>query len=284
MVAILLFACPLRAAASIDDIRIDGSIVEADFAVRNSSGTLTIRFESVSNLTVGNLGLSIEELDPESKQVLRRLLPGVSIPMNFPVRIRIDPPADGGLSFTGVVTVEIYTHDLRLTEDSKFRLLSAPHDGIFVDITQSVSAGSIRPKSTKGNFSDFIIGIDRRPHSDVIESKFVQLATLLDEHESRISPELHAELETLCAAAAGAYGSGEIVSAIDYLHVFHDRVKSESGPGVPDVWRASGDLINVAGNLRAATDTLRYSLTLVANSSGLRSDKSFKRKTRGKLH
>ena len=261
---VLVVAFPLRANAVIDDIRIDGNVVEADFAVKSSSGTLTIRFEHVTALTVESLGLRIEELDPESKQVLRRLMPGVSIPMRFPVQIRIDPPADGGLSFTGVVTVEIHTHDLKLTEDSKYRLMSSPHDGTFVDVTESVRAGSIRPKSTKGNFSDFIIGIDKRPLSDVVEAKFVQLATLLDEHESQISPELHAELENLCSAAARAYGSGEIASAVEYLRAFHDRVKAQSGSDVPDVWLASGNLFNVAGNLRAVTDTLRYSLALVA--------------------
>jgi hypothetical protein len=275
-----LFVPPSRAGAAIDDIRIDGNVVEADFAVKSSSGTLTIRFESVSGLTVQSLGLSIEALDPESKQVLRRLMPGISIPMKFPVQIRIDPPAGDGLSFTGVVTVEIYTHDLQLAADSKYRMLSAPHDGTFVDVTQSVSAGSIRPKSTKGNFSDFIIGIDKRPMTDVIESKFLHLAALLDEHEPRVSPDLHAELEDLCSAAAAAYANGELVSAIAYLHAFHDRVQAESGSGVPDVWRASGDLVNVAGKLRAATDTLRYSLTLIANRSGPQSYESLKAKNR----
>lgn len=278
--AILLLASPAWAAGGIGEIRIDGNVVEADFAIKNSSGTLTIRFESVTGLTAESLALSIEELDPESKQALKRLMPGVSIPMKFPVQIRIDPPADGGLSFTGVVVVEIYTHDLMLTANSPFRLLSAPHDGTFQDVTESVSGGSIRPRTTKPDFSDFIIGIDTRPISDVIESKFMRLAALLDEHETQMSAELHAALENLCSAAAGAYASGEIVLAIQYLEAFGDRVRAESGAGVPDVWRASGELINVAGGLRAATDTLRYSLTLVANDSGPQSDKSDNSKKR----
>lgn len=276
--AFLLLAGPAAAAGVIDDIRIDGNVAEADFAIKNSSGTVTIRFENVTGLTADSLGLTVEELDAESKNTLKRLMPGISIPMKFPVQIRIEPPVDGGLSFTGVVAVEIHTHDLVLTGDSKYRLLSSPHDGTFVDVTESVTAGSIRPKTTKADFSDFIIGIDKRPLSEVIESKFVHLATLLDEHESRMSPELHGQLENLCSAAAGAYASGELVPAIEYLEALHDRVKSESGTGVPDVWRASGELVNVAGKLRAATDTLRYSLTLVANGSSLQAGKSGKSK------
>lgn len=264
---LLLLAGPASAAAAIDDIRIQGNVVEADFAVKNSSGTLTVSFESVTGLTVESLGLSIEELDPASSKTLRRLMPGVAIPMKFPVQIRIDPPADGGLSFTGVVLVEIHTHDLKLEANSPFRMLSAPHDGIFQDVTEAVNAGSIRPRTTKPDFSDFVIGIDHRPRSEVIESKLLRVATLLDEHETAMNAELHGELESLCSAAASAYANGEIVSAIQYLAEFNDRVIAASGIGVPNVWRASGDLVNVAGNLRAASDTLRYSLTLVANEA-----------------
>jgi hypothetical protein len=276
VVAALLLAVPARAAGTIDDLRIDGNVAEADFAVNNSSGTLTIRFESVAGLTEESLALSVGQLDPESMQTLQRLMPGVSIPMNFPVQIRIDPPADGGLSFRGVVTVEIYTHDLTLAANSPFRLLSAPHDGTFEDVTHSVDGGSIRPRTTKPDFSDFVIGIDKRPLSEVVEAKFLRLAALLDEHESLVSPELHGELESLCSAAAEAYASEAIVPAIQYLEEFNDRVIVNSGTGVPDVWRASGDLVNVAGSLRATADTLHYSLTLVANHAGPQSGKDGK--------
>jgi hypothetical protein len=43
-------------------------------------------------------------------------------------------------------------------------------------------------------------------------------------------------------------------------------VKARSGKSIPDVWRAhDGGRTNVAGLLRAAADTLKFSLRIKAN-------------------
>jgi hypothetical protein len=42
-------------------------------------------------------------------------------------------------------------------------------------------------------------------------------------------------------------------------------VVANSGSAIPNVWRSSRDLVNAAGLLRAAGETLRFSLGLQTN-------------------
>jgi hypothetical protein len=46
-----------------------------------------------------------------------------------------------------------------------------------------------------------------------------------------------------------------------------DAVKQQSGANIPDVWQASGSLVNVAGALRGAADTLKFSLVWKSNGA-----------------
>lgn len=267
MAGLFLLAMPAGAADGIDQVQIDGNEARVDVALGSASATLTIRFENVVGLSAESLGLSAQIVDPLAPGFLSRLGSGVSLPAALPLVVKIAPPASGGLSFSGVVSVELYTHNLQYTIGSPFRLYSSPDGGSFSDITTFVSSGSIRSGGSKGDFSEFIIVADARPLSTVIQSKYSKLAALLNQHADGMGSSLQSELVSLYNASSSAYASGQLVSAITYLEAFSERVVSASGTGLPDVWRSSRDLTNVAGRLRSAAGTLRYSLTLASNAS-----------------
>lgn len=262
----LSWAHAATAANGIYSVEIDGNVATADVSIGAASATLTIRFENVVGLTADNLGLSAKLVDPLSPTFISRLPSGVSLPGALPLVVKISPPASGGLSFSGVVSVELYTHDLQYTVGSPLRLFSAPDGGTFSDFTTSVGSGSIRTGSSKPDFSEFIIAADIRPLASVIQSKYSKLASLLSQHAGTMGGQLSGELSGLYSASQNAYAGGNLEAAIEYLEAFNDAVVAASGTGLPDVWRSSRDLTNVAGLLRSASATLRYSLTLASNA------------------
>lgn len=266
ILGLLLLAGPAVAGNGIYDVQIDGNVARAEIALGAAAATLTIRFENVVGLNAQNLGLSAQLVDPLSPGFLSRLGAGVSLPAALPLVVKIAPPASGGLSFSGAVTVELYTHNLQYTIGSPLRLFSAADGGSFSDITTVVSSGSVRSGGTKGNFSEFIIAADLRAPSGVIQAKYSQLSALLNQHAASMSSALQGELLSLYNASASAYASGQLVAAITYLEAFDRKVIAASGNELPDVWRSSRDVTNVAGSLRSAAATLRYSLTLASNS------------------
>ncbi|MEX0735202.1 MAG: DUF6689 family protein [Steroidobacteraceae bacterium] len=262
----LLLAGPALSANGIYSVEIDGNVAKADIALGSASATLTIEFENVVGLSADNLGLSAQLVDPLSPGFVSRLGTGVSLPAAFPLVVKISPPANGGLSFSGVVAVELYTHDLQYTVGSPLRIFSAPDGGSFSDITNFVGSGSIRTGGSKPDFSEFIIAADTRLLSSVIQSKYTKLSSILNQHAATMGSSLYAELSSLYNASQNAYAGGNLVAAIEYLEAFSERVVAASGNELPDVWRSSKDLTNVAGSLRAAAATLRYSLTLASNA------------------
>lgn len=263
---VMLAAGPAALAQAVLDTVIDGDSVRADIAVGGASATLSLRFENVVGLTAANLNISANLIDPLAADLAARLGSGVSVPAAFPLVVRIEPPASGGLSFSGVVSIELYTHDLQYTVGSPLRLYSAPLGGAFTDITTSLGSGSIRSGGSKPNFSEFVIAADLRPLGTAIDAKYSQLAALMTQHAGAMAPELFAELQSLRSASAQGYADGALVAAITYLEAFAEKVKANSGSGIPDVWRSSRDVTNVAGALRSAAATLRFSLTLASNA------------------
>jgi hypothetical protein len=261
-----LLAGPAVSADGIYSVEIDGNVATADISLGATSATLTVRFENVVGLSADNLGLSAKLVDPVSPAFVSRLGSGVSLPGAFPLVLKIAPPASGGLSFSGVVSVELYTHDLQYTIGSPLRLFSSPDGGSFTDVTTFVGSGSVRSGGSKADFSEFIIAADIRPLASVIQSKYSRLSTLLNQHAAAMGGSVYAELSNLYNASQNAYAGGNLVAAIEYLEAFGERVESASGSGIPDVWRSSRDLTNVAGSLRSAAATLRYSLTLASNA------------------
>lgn len=229
---------------------------------------LTIRFEEVVGLSVENLGLSAELVDPTDPSLLARLGDSVNIaPVGaFPVLVRIQPPASGGLSFSGIASIEIYTHDLQYTAGTPLRLFSAPDNGDFREITADMSSGSYRVRGSKGTFSEFLIVADLRLTESVVDTKFNALSGLLYGYSTQIGSGTFSTLENKLTQAEAAWNSGDVSGAISAVEAFSATVKSEQGMSIPAVWRSSRDLDNVAGELRARADTLRFSLTLASNS------------------
>jgi hypothetical protein len=262
-----LLSLPAQAANGIYDIEIDGNTAQVAIALGSASATLKVEFENVVGLSAESLGVSVQAVDPLAPGFLSRLGSGVSLPAAFPLVVKIAPPSNGGLSFSGVVSVELYTHDLQYTIGSPFRLYSSPDGGSFTDVTTFVGSGSIRSGGSKADFSEFIIAADVRPLASAISAKYSKLAALLNQHAASMSSSLQSELVGLYNASQSAYASGQYVAAITYLEAFDEKVVAASGNGVPDIWRSSRDLVNIAGRLRSAAATLRYSLTLASNAS-----------------
>ena len=263
---VLLWTSTSQAANGVYSVTIDGNTATADISLGSVGATLTLRFENVIGLNAENLGLSAKLVDPLAPGFASRLSSGVSLPSAFPVVVKISPPATGGLAFSGVVSVELYTHDLQYTAGSPLRIFSSPNGGSFTDITTMVTSGSIRTGGSKPDFSEFIIAADVRPVATVIQSKYSKLAALLNQHAASMTNALYGELSGLLNASQNAYAGGNLVAAIEYLEAFSDKVEAGSGSGIPDVWRSSRDVTNVAGSLRSAAATLRYSLTLASNA------------------
>jgi hypothetical protein len=236
----------------------------------NIGAELTITFERVVGLHPKALEASVALVNPLDPDLLRRLLGGlrqVSVPVTFPVLLRIAPSPSSSLSFAGVVTVSLYTHNLRLTSLLPLALHKAPdEEAPFQDITSYEGMGSYRAGGSSDGFSEFLIVIDRRSIDTVIRGKFDALEDSLSEHEDSMPDTVVRTLEAILEQAETLYRSGNLPAAIGQLSVFSSYVKDHSGEEIPDVWRANcAPGTNVAGALRAGADTLKFSLSRRAN-------------------
>ena len=266
-VALMLLSAQLPA-AGIVDAQVEGNTLKASLDAGAASAELTVRFDNVVGLSAESLGLSMAVVSPLDPTLLSRLGSNSVRPASaFPVLVRIDPPATGGLSFSGTVTVELYTHNLQYEADTPLRLFSAPTGGEFVDVTSFMGSGSYRTGARKGTFSEFLIVADNRNLDTVVGEKFARVDALLHAHGSQISAPLSGDLAGLLAAAHTAYQTGATVAAIQYLESFAATVVERGGDGIPNVWQSSRELTNVAGELHAAADTLRFSLTIASNNN-----------------
>ncbi|REJ79844.1 MAG: hypothetical protein DWQ36_22505 [Acidobacteria bacterium] len=265
--ALLLAASQQPAAAQrIVDLEIDDNVVTARLVLPLglAAADLTIRFEEVVGLSESSLGLSLSRIGVLNPRLLARLPELGGLAGGLPMLLTISPPASGGLSFSGVVEVELYTRNLHYTQGSPLRLLKATGLGDFYDITDFMGSGSYRVRGTSGGFSVFLIGVEGRSPSAVIEDKYGALHDLLDDHADSIPAAVATTLQNhLDASELGGYGTGDLDLAIDELDDFIDVVEDNAGgTGIPNVWRSSQDLVNVAGELVAAARTLRFSLGL----------------------
>lgn len=267
---VLFVVAPPAAADGVVGPKVEGNALEAKIVLPGGVGAdLTVAFEQVVGLSADNLGLAASLLDTADLVALQTRLPSelVSVPAGFPVLLTIEPPVEGGLSFSGVVSIELYTHDLVYVPGSPLRLFAAPLGGAFHDITETTAGGSYRVRGHKGDFSEFLIVADLRPVDAVVVEKFSVVDTKLTSYGSSIAPTVYAALVTLLSEAEAAYQSDDLVTSISKVEEFADVVKASAGTGVPDVWRSSRDLTNVGGELRAGASTLRFSLILKANGA-----------------
>jgi hypothetical protein len=261
-----LVASPVQ--AGIASVEVDGSELTAELSLLGGTAAeLTITFEDVVGLSESNMGLSVSPVSLLDLSLLGRLPSTLtSLLGGFPLLLTVEPPTSGGLSFEGVVTIELYTHDLLYASGCPFRLFAASLGGGFVDITESHSSGSYRVAGVKGGFSQFLILADLRSVDTVIGGKFDRLGDLLTAYASDIDSVVLAQLESLLVSAHDFYQDDKLVQAIQKIEQFESKVEQHSGSDIPDVWRSARDLDNVAGLLRAAAGTLRFSLGLKSNS------------------
>jgi hypothetical protein len=265
---LLLLPLPL-AAEGIVDLTVQGNEVHAGIALPpNITADLTITFEQAEGLSAESIGLSATLANLTDSQLLSRLQDSL-IPAAFPVLLRIQPPASGGLSFQGVVTIEVHTHLLPFTVNTPLRLYAAPEGGRFQDITASVGMGSYRCRGRKGDFSEFLILIDLRRANRAIVQKLDRLDQLLADHEAQIASPVFVELTALAAEIRSRHSAGQTQTAIARTEEFVALVEAHSGAEIPDAWRSARDLVNVAGRLRAAGETLRFSLIMKTQQGGL---------------
>jgi hypothetical protein len=228
---------------------------------------LTIAFEEVVGLNPTALEVSAELVNPLDPQLLARLGGGVTPPAAFPVLVRIDPSATSALSFAGTVAVSLYTHNLNLVPSIPLALHTASAGGPFRDMTKYEGVGSYRAGGTGGGFSEFLIVVDLRPINTVIAKKIDAAQALLDAHADVIAPSVLDNLEAHIAQARTFFLLGQTQAAIGQVTAFGALVKAHSGADIPDVWRAHDPRVNVAGLLRSAADTLKFSLNRKASQN-----------------
>ncbi len=264
-----LVAAPALRAQGIVNPVVSGDTLTAQIALPGGIGAdLTIAFERAVGLTPDALGLSARLVSLPDLSILSRLTNGLSIPIGFPVLLSIEPPATGGLSFSGIAAVGFHTHNLNFTANTPLRLFKSSDGGPFEDVTETMGMGSYRARGTSPGFSQWLIVADIRPLNSVIAGKFNRLQGLLAEHEDAIPAEIHADLVDRLASARASYQAGALVTAIQKIEGFAAAVQAHSGSEIPDVWRSARDLTNVAGALRAAAGTLRFSINLKSNGGG----------------
>lgn len=230
---------------------------------------LTLSFEQVVGLNPQALLVSARVVDPLDPSLPGRLPAGggVSLLAGFPVGLRIDPSAESTLSFSGVYTISLYTHNLTLPANFSTVLYSGPNGGALSDLTSSVTMGSYRGRGTGGGFSDFIIVADARPIDAIILEKFDALDDIVAATVGSVPSSVVTSLQNRLARARTFYSTGATAAAIAELNAFGDYVKAQSGSAIPDVWRAHDDRINYAGHLRSQAATLTFSLNVKASRS-----------------
>jgi hypothetical protein len=135
-------------------------------------------------------------------------------------------------------------------------LFKAPLGGAFRDITESIAPGSVRARGTTPGWSQFIIVTDLRSTSTVISGKFTYLRNQL----TALPASESAPLSNYLDLAQTAVLQGRYDDADAALDSFNARVSQRAGTFIPDLWRATRDTQNIAGELLAGANTLEFSI------------------------
>jgi hypothetical protein len=224
---------------------------------------LTLSFEQMVGLNPAALQATAGLVDPLDLALQARLPGGVTVPAAFPVLLTIELIPSRGLSFSGVVTISLHTHNLNLDSSAPFTLFSASGGSAFRDVTRLVGIGSYRAEASAGGFSEFLIVADARPIDTVIASKF----DLLEGSLNDLGGHVPAELLTLVSQARLLWQLGATLPAIIGVTTLMDTLKAQDALVIPDVWRAACEPADVAGAWRSAAETLRFSLRVKASRS-----------------
>jgi hypothetical protein len=268
-IAVILGTLPATGQVAITPV-ISGNDVTARIDLPGGIGAdLTVSFEQAVGLNVTSIAITAGTVNPLDPGLLNRLPASlVSLDSAFPVLVHVGPTTQSTLSFSGVYRLTIRTNNLVYQANSVYRLYRASDGGPFKDITGSVEMGSVRAGGSGPGFSDFLIVADTRPIDSVISQKLDALHTALSGNASAIAPSVYADLSSRLSNIGSLISTGAYASAVDALTAFGTQVKSQSGASIPDVWQANSTVVNVAGTLRSAADTLRYTLVVKTNSGG----------------
>lgn len=248
------------------EINVNGNQVYAEIELPGDiTADITITFENAVGLTKESIGLTAELVDVNALSFLERLPTNLQVTPSaaFPMMITIEPLASSGFSFSGLTMVDLHTHNLEYTANTPLRLYKAPLGGEFKDITVTLGAGSIRARGSTGKFSQFIIAADLRTPQVVIADKFSDLNNALTAFSDRIEATTYAQLANQAALIQQLINSADYYEAAKAVTAFNQMVDSNEGMNIPNVWRSSRDIANVAGELMAYANTLRFSLRLI---------------------
>ncbi len=258
----LLASLPGPGAAELVGFEVQGNSVVGRVEFPPSLAVdVELEFEQVENLSVESVGLSARLLDP--LELVGRLSQGVTASGSIGVLLEIEPPAAGGLAFTGVYSLELHTNALEYVPDSPLRLFKAPMGGSFADVTAWMGAGSYRVRGSGGDLSQFLILVDSRPNDGVAEAKLAALGDLLAEHWQELPAGLGDQLLAMLDDAWAQTAAGDYGSAAESVGELAQTVADNAGT-IPSTWRATRDLANVGGALRAAAATAQFTLDLLA--------------------
>ncbi|GGK03483.1 DUF6689 family protein [Luteimonas terricola] len=260
--AALLFGSGQVAAQSIAvPVQVDVSGNTAVVQIGSGSqplAELILTFDDASGLSASSLGVSAQLVNINDPTLLTRL-PGQTLtPLDpaLPLMITVEPPALGGLSFNRTVRAEVHTHALPYTAGSSLRLLKAPLNGAFRDITDEIAPGSVRARGTTGGFSQFLVVTDLRETGVVLDQKFSWLRARI----AALPSSEQAAFDAYLDAAESAVASGDHAGAIGALDEIRARASARAGLALTQQWRATRDVENQAGEIIAGAATLRYSV------------------------
>lgn len=278
--ALLLTAllCAPAAAQALVSVGVSGDSAVATISLTDGVHTYdavaTIDFDTPLNLTPASLNLTAQIVTPAS--LVGRLPLGVQLDTAFPVMITVEPPAfdwifsssmDGPETGTGVLTfrneyqVEVHTGNLTWTPGGPYRLFKAPVGGAFTDVTNDVLNGSVRARGRGGSFSQFLVVKDNRALLGVALAKIAALdARIL---AATLTDVLRADLLGLLANVNSALLILDLDAAIASLDALIAEIDANAGTGpgqIANLWRATHDLVNDAGEMDSLAHTLRFTL------------------------
>lgn len=222
-------------------------------------GTLAdvaLTFDQVSGLSPSSVGIHAELVNL-TDPLLRGRLPSLTqITSTLPLLITIEPPRTGGLNFHRSGRYELHTHLLLYSVGSHLRVFKAQLGGNFRDTTTEITSGSVRARSQYGGFSQFLVLIDLRSTGTVVAEKISYLRARV----AMLPVSEQPAFTTLLNAAESAIANGNYANAIAAIDSITARATERAGTYIPDVWRATRDVENHAGELIAGAATLKFSV------------------------
>ena len=247
------------------NVSLNGNKLQAKLDVSSSIAIdLVVEFENSIGLSAANLDISATLVTPTANTVLNRLSStDISVLPTFPVIISISPKADSGFGFEGLASVEIYTKAVDYNAAMPARQFRSHANGEFEDITTMVSAGSIRARGTTGSFSDFMILLDERSSEQMLDATFAQLNQLVNQNSDLITSVLATSIQTSLNALQSALFTTDYAAALVVTDNLISLTENASNEQMSTVWRSSGDLVNMQGELLTRLKTLRYSLRVM---------------------